>query len=681
MEENQDAYLKTVRSVKGKVEFGFYQNSSDDTADLSIIPEYSQGNWREKVENQIVSVGLKPSHKFIGLNTANNLDGNHYLYNGSLNTVIPSWSTVVCNQNGTFTTNPQFVLDYNSFRLIEFIKIVGDEMLMQAPLKYKIYLYTDKSASLESSTDELVDDGAYCINMATPTTYDDSGTYRVYVFSVDVSAQSIDSVVKQTIKFSNKFKTIKAVVEIEQWSEPNTTAKIMNLTNDMKVLFDNSKISSINVLEEKCSEVNKLSYGITSNTCQVSVSNQDGRFTKNIDLLKKNRIVIPKLICDDNEVQMGKFFAEDWEVSSTSHYVKCKAYDVLYNLQNMYIYYEMSLQDGIYVMDANMSVYNVFKKIFTLVNLEKKANGIFGDDIQYNIDARLSSINMELVNLGYDTAWNMLKYLANYAQCFIYVDRTGVIQVVRDELGTDRLETHNKLSSSITPSNSFTYNLPTMSKAVVNRVIIPYQVEEVGETSDSQFKITDFTTDDTGNVVVVLECKNFHKDITSIERCSDENFKSVIEFNGVINKISPNRIDITFNADRNKVYDDENKEVIYLKIYSSNCVKLVEKELVINDTQSQKMNGVSEFKLEPNKLVLSSQVAQSMAYQIISEYADGKGYIETKWRGTPNLLLGYYVDSNAKNSDTYTYECVSNEFNLSNGLSVVTKARQQKSTT
>ncbi|MBQ8749367.1 MAG: hypothetical protein IJZ29_02755, partial [Clostridia bacterium] len=246
---------------------------------------------------------------------------------------------------------------------------------------------------------------------------------------------------------------------------------------------------------------------------------------------------------------------------------------------------------------------------------------------------------------------------------------------------TDRLETHNKLSSSITPSNSFTYNLPTMSKAVVNRVIIPYQVEEVGEISDSQFKITDFTTDDTGNVVVVLECKNFHKDITSIERCSDENFKSVIEFNGVINKISPNRIDITFNADRNKVYDDENKEVIYLKIYSSNCVKLVEKELVINDTQSQKMNGVSEFKLEPNKLVLSSQVAQSMAYQIISEYADGKGYIETKWRGTPNLLLGYYVDSNAKNSDTYTYECVSNEFNLSNGLSVVTKARQQKSTT
>ena len=289
---------------------------------------------------------------------------------------------------------------------------------------------------------------------------------------------------------------------------------------------------------------------------------------------------------------------------------------------------------------------------------------------------------MELVNLGYDTAWNMLKYLANYAQCFIYVDRTGVIQVVRDELGTDRLETHNKLSSSITPSNSFTYNLPTMSKAVVNRVIIPYQVEEVGETSDSQFKITDFTTDDTGNVVVVLECKNFYKDITNIERYKDNEFyDKITTFDGTITKICPDRIEITFNADRIKVYDDENKEIFYLEIHSSNCVKLVEKELVINDTQSQKMNGVSEFKLEPNKLVLSSQVAQSMAYKIISEYADGKGYIETKWRGTPNLVLGYYVDSNAKNSDTYTYECVSNEFNLSNGLSVVTKARQQKSTT
>ena len=66
-----------------------------------------------------------------------------------------------------------------------------------------------------------------------------------------------------------------------------------------------------------------------------------------------------------------------------------------------------------------------------------------------------------------------------------------------------------------------------------------------------------------------------------------------------------------------------------------------------------------------------------MAQKIISAYGNGRGYIEAQWIGTPELELGDRFQSCSEESSQLTdYECVSNEFTLSNGLRVTTKARE-----
>ena len=69
--------------------------------------------------------------------------------------------------------------------------------------------------------------------------------------------------------------------------------------------------------------------------------------------------------------------------------------------------------------------------------------------------------------------------------------------------------------------------------------------------------------------------------------------------------------------------------------------------------------------------------ATELAQYIISEYADGKPYIETDWVGTPEAILGSFIQSKSKKEEELTrYEIVSNELTLENGLRFSSKARQ-----
>ena len=214
------------------------------------------------------------------------------------------------------------------------------------------------------------------------------------------------------------------------------------------------------------------------------------------------------------------------------------AYDVLYNLQKMYLYYEMQGGSTIgqnYSIEQNKSYYDVFRKIEELINKNKADSGIYGTNVEFVIDERLKNHYMPYVLLGYDTAWNMLKELANQALCFVYVNRLGQICVVRDELGTDRIADTNRTicETLINEDNAFSYNLPTMSRTVVNRVKVPYLVIEAGTDDDNKFEINQdkITYDEEGCKVITLELKNFYPSITTIQRYNDNKELNEITLN------------------------------------------------------------------------------------------------------------------------------------------------------
>ena len=157
--------------------------------------------------------------------------------------------------------------------------------------------------------------------------------------------------------------------------------------------------------------------------------------------------------------------------------------------------------------------------------------------------------------------------------------------------------------------------------------------------------------------------------ITNIKRYIDDGFEDQGSKNYYLVLIKYNQVKIVFNQ-------GESATKIYLLVEGNSKI-LEEQTLIVNDFESQKKNGIVEYTLETGGLIVNESVAQAMAQKIISAYGNGRGYIEAQWIGTPELALGDCLQSRSEESTALTdYECVSNEFTLSNGLRVTTKARE-----
>ena len=111
-------------------------------------------------------------------------------------------------------------------------------------------------------------------------------------------------------------------------------------------------------------------------------------------------------------------------------------------------------------------------------------------------------------------------------------------------------------------------------------------------------------------------------------------------------------------------------------INSDNYYKLTSQTLQTDNIVSQKRNGIVEFELDASNVSSKAQ-ATEISNAILSEYADGKPYIETDWNGNPEVNLSCYVNSKSKQEEDFVrYEIISNELTLENGLRFNSKARQ-----
>ena len=323
-----------------------------------------------------------------------------------------------------------------------------------------------------------------------------------------------------------------------------------------------------------------------------------------------------------------------------------------------------------YTVEQNKNFYDVFTKVGQLINLARMDAGIYGADIEFVVDERLKNYTMPYVLIGYDSAWNILKELANQSLSFIYVDRNGDVQIVRDELGTDRIAETNKIVSStqITEKNAFSYNLPTMSRTVVNRVKVPYYTLEAGEENDNKFEIKaeDISYTEDGNKKISLDLKNFYPEITSFTKYHND---ILVDLNIKSIKCCYNKVEMVFN-------ENDNYNEFSILINSDNYYKLTSHNLQTDNIISQKRNGIVEFELDASNVSSKAQ-ATEISNAILSEYADGKPYIETDWRGNPEAKLGTLLNSRSNASESLTrYEIISNEITLENGLKFNSQSRQ-----
>ena len=116
-------------------------------------------------------------------------------------------------------------------------------------------------------------------------------------------------------------------------------------------------------------------------------------------------------------------------------------------------------------------------------------------------------------------------------------------------------------------------------------------------------------------------------------------------------------------------------------INSDNYYKLTSQTLQTDNIVSQKRNGIVEFELDASNVSSKAQAIE-ISNAILSEYADGKPYIETDWRGNPEISLGTLLNSRSNGAENLTrYEIISNEITLENGLKFNSQSRQNLSHT
>ena len=322
---------------------------------------------------------------------------------------------------------PKLTMQYSAPREIDHMVISGYNARDEYPLEFKLIYY-------EENSEEPCE-----------VTYLDKKFFETRITEIERDGKE-NFKRRDFILYFEPVIAKRMELQIYRWSAAYTVPKINYFASEHIECYLGDKLKSIGIVEEKTGDTDKLSYGISSNSCNFEFLNENKRFyyNKDYNLLRKNRRVYPYIRCGKGEFSkpLGVFYSDEWKIEDGNPYVSCKAYDVLYPLQDLTINYgmqesEIEQSDGnkitVYGPYKCQSVKEIFDRVFMLINAKRREAGIFSD-IQY--DLQLGEIGdkvIPLVLIEEKSAWDVLQDLANLTCSYIYCDRTGTVIVKCDD--------------------------------------------------------------------------------------------------------------------------------------------------------------------------------------------------------------------------------------------------------
>ena len=707
------SYMDNIREIVSRVNMSFYSNSGEDFGEVYInragwtynasAEEVTapSGDWMFAKRNQIVTYGME-TEKYAALDGSTTLDGTFTLVNTALSGITGLASDKWCGADGTFTDKPVLRQYYTLSRDMSQVIIVGHRALGQYPVEYDVVVHYLNISDTPSLGSDIAPAGSQTHNVIGVKS--ESGGEKILTFSVTGGA-----CVEQIVSFkdeSGKNMTAELYcieLVIKKWNSDGKIAKITYFSRDINMNITADEILSISVLEEKTTDVNKLTYGISSNSCTVKVKDTNKRFSSNPDLLKKNKLVQPFIaICDHDEDNkpvipadsdyepLGRFYSDSWEMDSDSAFVTCKAYDILYGLQEIYvdIPYEKNAE-GKYAAPENVSVYDVIERLVRFSNEYKQNNEIYGMNITCSIDEDLKNAIIPVVL--YDntkTVWDTLQAVANFAQCYIYADREGKLVATCDipYMATTVAAVATE-DAYISPKNSFSYSIPLQSKCIVNRVIMPYSELKLQDDKNSDVitvkkeNLKKITDDSGTRYAFSVELDNLHLVYESLVVYAYIN-NSKLALNDSNIKVRKTYYNSLYYELFDIDYANVEIQINQLAV-DKDRYKLEDYETAMDssDRVSVRINGLSEYSADKSQFMVvrenGAAIANNVAQRILTKYEHGVSYTESEWIGSPKLRLGGRINCQGKyDGMASAYECFSNEFALDEGLRVNSKLRK-----
>lgn len=188
------------------------------------------------------------------------------------------------------------------------------------------------------------------------------------------------------------------------------------------ITFEANEIVDCSFLEETSIESDNPLGSVSANELTLSLANVAnamnpnntagtyyGKFVPGIKVVPYISIEVDGVMTD---VAMGTFWTTDWSCVTSGMETSTVCYDRLGKIMSLPLPNLQVLQ--------NVSLATLFELVFEVAGLLP---------LDYNIDAALSSITIPVAWLPAGTIGSALKTLAIAGQCFVYVDRSNVIQV------------------------------------------------------------------------------------------------------------------------------------------------------------------------------------------------------------------------------------------------------------
>ena len=429
---------------------------------------------------------------------------------------------------------------------------------------------------------------------------------------------------------------------ITKWSRPNAHAKIIKFYDKLSEMYEGDAVQMFELTEEMGNE--EGNYNISSDTLTVSLYNEGRKFDKGYlrSLMVLDRKLLPEIGVERNGrieyTSLGIFYSDEWNISQDSQWVKCNAVDRLMRLQaKTYVGLALSME---------MNLYDIAKDV--LLQLDFKTS-------EYDISEDLRDVIIPKAYVPKCSAWDALQEIANAGLCKVYVDRNDRI-IIRSENATD-----TESDIRVNKGNMFSFKSSVSLTEFANRVSVEYCDIEIDESLTEAVSVP-LNMEANASLELTLD---YTQDVAYARITSENPSVILTNFKSGVNACTVTATNVSGSIQ---------STVLSVTGYA---IQVSTKTLTVQDDDSVRDSGVTEYTHPSSDLVQSHEHAEFIARTLLNKMQAGQGVVTTVWRGDPELQLGDEYHASDRFDEDNALTCEFNKFTYNGSLKQETRGRKK----
>ena len=600
-------YDSQVRRLYGKVKI-IYQDA-DASYEIGVN---TSGDSKISSPNQVYEGNLLPTAKACTMDGHSTMNGEYQMIDETC--IVGWWSDELSDENGEYQSGNYPFLELNFIkRPVSTWTLLGDRKLEQFLVDFDLELYDENNDLL--LTHSVRDNEEMKLKVVFERLFDNVARIKLIVRKINT---------------------------------PNAVVKLIQFFDVLEENYSGGDLKEFEVLEALATDGEGISYGITSNTLNVTIYNKDRKFDLGHlkDYLLLDRTVIPYIGIENEQgeieyQQLGVYYSDEWSVPQEGQWVKLKCLDRLMKFQKMtYIGYPFS---------ENVSLKAIAEDILKSAGLSQN---------KYEIDEKLGEMIVPYAFLGKKSVWDALQDVCNAGLCRVYLTRDNVVKI-----SVENLEVENN-GMEIKPNRIFSYEMQTRKTDFSNHIEVNY--------SDINASLTESTRQIVYSNMITIDPNSKRRMIVDYSQNVTNAYLTYLPIEN-INLLS---FKSSINCGEFELENTSDQTIVVTVEISGLAIAVNTQTVIIEDEKSVGNYGVMSYKPASSELVQTYSRAVEIGNYFMQILNQGAGTLRIVWRGDPDLKLENKFTCVNRFGVAKEYINQYNRFTFDGGLKQETKARE-----